>query len=193
MGKELKSKFAILGVLSIQPMSGYDVKQVIDRSISNFWREGYGQIYPILKQFANEGLATSHVERRRGKPDRYVYTLTERGWEALRRWLAEPAEYHPERNELLLKLFFGRHSSVAINLGHVQQYRSVMVALLGRFEAIESHLRNEQPASGDLPYWLITLRHGQHLSRALLAWCDETIATLATLGEEQPGGEALDR
>jgi hypothetical protein len=109
-----------------------------------------------------------------------VYALTERGWEALRRWLAEPADYHPERNELLLKLFFGRHSLPATNLAHVRQYRSVLAALLGRFEAIEAHLRAQPPAP-DLAYWLITLRHGQHLSRALRDWCDETIATLTAL------------
>jgi len=185
MMKQTKSKYAILGMLSIQPMSGYDIKQTIKRSISNFWREGYGQIYPILKQIAEEGLATNRVERQPGKPDRHVYTLTERGWQELRRWLGEPAAYDPERNELLLKLFFGRHTSAATNIAHVRQYRSVLAALLGRFEAIEAHLSAEQPPAPDLSYWLITLRHGQHLSRALLAWCDETIVTLVALDTEE--------
>ena len=84
-------------------MSGYDLKKLIEFSISNFWNESYAQIYPILKQLAKEGLTTSHVEKRVGKPDRYVYTITDAGQNELRRWLAEPAELQTQRNELLLK------------------------------------------------------------------------------------------
>jgi len=37
------SSFAILGVLSLGAMSGYDVKKLIERSIAHFWNESYGQ------------------------------------------------------------------------------------------------------------------------------------------------------
>src|SRR3984893_3684831 len=112
MAKENKSRYALLGVLSICPGSGYDVKKFMERSTANFWNESYGQIYPILKQLADEGLTTSHAEKQEGKPERYVYTLTDKGREELRRWLSEPVEYVVERQELLLKLFFGREGSV---------------------------------------------------------------------------------
>src|SRR2546422_4002758 len=73
------SRYAILGVLSRRPMSGYDVKKLIERSIAHFWSESYGQIYPILNRLAAEGLA----ERRRGKqprkPERHVNSLTPNG------------------------------------------------------------------------------------------------------------------
>ena len=42
--REVKSKYAILGMLSIEPMSGYDIKKEVEKSISNFWTESYGQI-----------------------------------------------------------------------------------------------------------------------------------------------------
>ena len=44
------SRHAILGVLGFCPMSGYDVKKLIERSIAHFWNESYGQIYPILNR-----------------------------------------------------------------------------------------------------------------------------------------------
>ena len=49
------SRFAILGVLSLGAMSGYDVKKLIERSIAHFWNESYGQIYPSLNRLAAEG------------------------------------------------------------------------------------------------------------------------------------------
>jgi PadR family transcriptional regulator AphA len=90
MSKENKSKYALLGILSISPGSGYDIKKLMEQSTSNFWNESYGQIYPILKQLVEQRLATSHTEKQEGKPERYVYTLTAKGLEELRHWLTEP-------------------------------------------------------------------------------------------------------
>ena len=105
MAKENKSKYAVMGVLSICPASGYDIKKFMECSTSNFWNESYGQIYPILKQLVEEGLAARHAEKQEGKPEKYIYTLTEQGKEGLRDWLSESVESGVDRNELLLKLF----------------------------------------------------------------------------------------
>jgi PadR family transcriptional regulator, regulatory protein AphA len=83
MAKGNRSKYAILGLLSWDPMSGYDIKTAVEQSISNFWNESCGQIYPMLKRLAAEGLAATSVEKQVGKPDRYVYALTEKGCKAL--------------------------------------------------------------------------------------------------------------
>ena len=50
--KENKSKYAIMGMLSMGPMSGYDIKKRFEKSLSYFWNESYGQIYPILRKLA---------------------------------------------------------------------------------------------------------------------------------------------
>ena len=61
MSKENKSRYALLGMLSLTSMSGYDLKKAIDLSVRHFWQENYAQIYPMLKQLTKEGLTTSHV------------------------------------------------------------------------------------------------------------------------------------
>src|SRR5579859_2559184 len=141
MAKENKSRYAILGMLSTEPMSGYDIKKAIENSVANFWNESYGQIYPILKQLADMGLTTSHTEKQEGKPERYVYTLTDKGREELLHWLTEPVEHAVERNELLLKLFFGRQNSIADNVEHVQQFRTLQEQLLRKYQGIEGFLK----------------------------------------------------
>ena len=182
--RESRTKYAVLGALSIEPMSGYQIKEELGHSISHFWNEGYGQIYPTLRQLSADGLVTSRVEAGKGKPERRVYTLTEAGWDELRGWLARPVvSQQPGRNELLLKLFFGRHAPAGVNLEHVRRRRDVLAALIARYEAIEAELNAE--TAPDQPYWLITLRHGLHVSRASMAWCDETIARLTELDGQQ--------
>lgn len=181
MAKENKSKYAVLGALSICPGSGYDIKKLMEQSTSNFWNESYGQIYPILKQLIEEGLATSHTEKQEGKPERYVYTLTERGTEELQRWLTEPVEYVVERNELLLKLYFGAYMPVEKNIEHVRTYQQLQTQLLRKYENIEPYLQAGCASNPDLLYPLLTLRYGIHRCQALLAWCEETLATLQKL------------
>ena len=185
MSKENKSKYAILGVLSYGPMSGYAIKKFIQQSISNFWNESYGQIYPILKQLTAEGLASSHAEKQEGKPERYMYTLTGKGWEALQQWLTEPAEHLVGRVEVLLKLFFGRHTAVSTNIEHVQRFRTLQVQLLHKYAEIEKHINANCTDETERLYLLMTVSYGLHESQALVAWCDETLITLNTLVEKE--------
>jgi PadR family transcriptional regulator AphA len=176
--KETKSKYAVLGMLSICPMSGYDIKKRVGESISNFWSESYGQIYPILKRLVEEESVTKTVERQSGKPDRHVYALTERGRKELRRWLAEGVVPKIERNEFLLKLFFGEEVSPAINIRHVEKYRELQIHLLEKYAAVEQEIKTRYAEDSNLPYWIMTLSYGRHVSQALLRWCDETLLTL---------------
>lgn len=185
MSKENKSKYAILGVLSYGPMSGYDIKKFIQQSISNFWSESYGQIYPILKQLTSEGLASSHTEKQEGKPERYMYTLTGKGWEALQQWLTEPAEHLVGRIEILLKLFFGRHTAVSTNIEHVQRFRTLQVQLLQKYAEIAQHINANCTDETERLYLLMTVSYGLHESQALVTWCDETLAALSTLAEQE--------
>lgn len=183
--KETKSKYALLGLLTLGPMSGYDMRQTIERSLAHFWNESYGQIYPMLRQLAAEGLTSVQAQVQEGRPDRRVYMLTDAGWNALRAWLSQPVEeLSPTRNELLLKLFFGQHGTPTTNAAHVQHYRELQLALVQHFSGIEAFLRAEHAATADQPYWLFTLSHGQHIARALIAWCDETLAALEVAEKE---------
>ena len=42
-------KHALLGLLTHQPMTGYELKQFFDSSIQHFWNAELSQIYPTLK------------------------------------------------------------------------------------------------------------------------------------------------
>ena len=86
--KPNKSKLAILGLVAHEPASGYDIKKLVEQMLSHFWNESYGQIYPILKQLAAEGLAVRKTQRQKGKPDRQLYSVTPKGVDELREWFA---------------------------------------------------------------------------------------------------------
>src|ERR1035438_5960227 len=122
MAKRSSSSMEVLlGLLTIEPMSGYDLGQTIRGSIGHFWNESYGQIYPNLKKLAAEGFVVSKTEKQKGKPDRRIYSITKKGQERLANWLAVPPQPEIARNELLLKLFFGAQVPTEILIGFVER------------------------------------------------------------------------
>jgi DNA-binding PadR family transcriptional regulator len=190
MSRENKSKYAVLGVLSLGPMTGYDVKKTIEMSLGNFWSESYGQIYPILKDLVAEGLATVETEIPLVGANRRVYTITPTGRKELRRWLERPPEHNVARIEILLKLFFGWQVPPEESRKKVEEYRQLQQDLLTHYDGIEERLRAEQTDHPGLPYWLMTIGYGRHVTRALIDWCDESLATLESLEDvagNQPG------
>src|ERR1700710_583796 len=106
--------YALLGMLSVEPMSGYQIRQEIADSIAYFWTESYGQIYPALKRLAARKLiAPARLDTVKSGKGR-IFSLTGQGKTALTEWLAQEPEPQPPRNQLLLKLFFGRAMSPEI-------------------------------------------------------------------------------
>ncbi len=53
MARQNTSKYAVLGMLSIGPMSGYDIKKLIGETVGHVWSESYGQVYPALRELVN--------------------------------------------------------------------------------------------------------------------------------------------
>lgn len=66
----------ILAALTLKPMHGYEVIQVLEAQSGGRWRPSAGSVYPTLQQLTDEGLVTSdEVAGRR------TYTLTDQGRE----------------------------------------------------------------------------------------------------------------
>ena len=187
MPKENRTRFAILGLLTHQPLSGYDIKKRIEHSIAYFWKAGYGQIYPTLKQLEDEELVRINQSDNSGKPDRKVYEITASGKEKLRIWLASPTEPEIIRYELLLKLFFGSIIPTEKHLKNISDFRSANVQNHKTMAEYESNLRKVLNISDDHLYYLLTVLFGKHLYQAYINWADEATALLnqnANIGKE---------
>ena len=174
----------LLGLLTIEPMSGYDLGQNIRTSVGFFWNESYGQIYPNLKMLAAEGLVTAKTERQEGKPDRHIYSITQKGRERLAAWLAVAPQAEIPRNELLLKLFFGAQVPAEILTGYVEAMVEKERVLVQKFtQAAESV--NAQEQYPDTPFWKMTARFGLLELEAHLRWGEETLAELNKIAKKQ--------
>jgi len=177
MQEMTSTDFALLGLLTLKPMSGYELRRLIAQSIGHFWGESYGQLYPSLKRLESAGMATKRAESGT-KRDKFVYSITAKGRERLQDWLALPPKAQPPRSELLLKLFFLAPEQVPIQREHVMAARDRAVDELRQYGFIAEKLRAEHPDHPQLQQWLFTLNFGRHRAEGTLRWAEETLEQL---------------
>jgi DNA-binding PadR family transcriptional regulator len=174
----------LLGLLTVAPMSGYDLGQAIRSSVGFFWNESYGQIYPNLKNLKAEGLVTAKAARQKGKPERHIYSITKKGRERLAAWLAVEPQAEVPRNELLLKLFFGAQVPEEILIGYIETMVEKQRAQVQKFIETGKAV-SAQEQYPNTPYWKMTARFGQLEMEAHLRWGEETLAELRKLAKKQ--------
>jgi len=179
MKRTNKSIYSILGILSSGPKSGYGIKKYIEGSISYFWAESFGQIYPTLKLLIEERLISTAEDKNNNKLECKIYTITEMGSQKLQIWLNQPVEDITfDRNELLLKLFFSADTSVQSNINNINLYRNRRVRELDIYNAIEKDMKRHPEDNDIFFHQMLTLRHGQAICGAIVKWCDESINIL---------------
>lgn len=100
-----KTRYAILGMLLDGPCTGYEIKSLMERSTTYFWRESDSTIYPMLKVLAKERKAISK-EVYVGKKKKEIFSITKSGKAEFKKWFESPTGSETQRNEFLLKLFF---------------------------------------------------------------------------------------
>jgi PadR family transcriptional regulator, regulatory protein AphA len=186
-----RTSYAILGLLSQGPKSGYEIKQVVEKTISHFWKESYGHLYPTLNRLLAEELVRREAAGGRHSRERQRYYLTDAGRAALEAWLATPVEPEGTRNELALKLYFGQSAPPAVSRAHLAAHREHHRRLLARYAEEQPGL--EASAAAGEPgaiYELITLSLGVHISTARVAWCDEALARLTPHSPSATGSGA---
>jgi DNA-binding PadR family transcriptional regulator len=176
MPRTSATKYALLGLLSCSPSSGYAMKKFIDESIRYFWTENYGNIYPALSALEREGLAVKQRAQTSGRPDSNVFTITAKGEKELDKWLAEPCLPQLVRSELLLKLFFAgrlsRGKAAALLKAELAKHKELLERYKKTGACISEHGR------GDKAYWLLTLDYGRRHSAMVCKWCEHSLSIL---------------
>jgi DNA-binding PadR family transcriptional regulator len=167
--------YVILGMVSREPRSGYEIKALVDNTTRFFWAASYGQIYPELRRLSEAGLVEG-VDAPRGERKRTVYTITADGEEELVEWLRQPPQTFEMRDEGLLKLFFAdampREEAAPIVRSMREHHRGV----LERLRSIEPKALAKS-AEGD-PFPLVVLRGGIEFHEWFAKWCERIEAEM---------------
>lgn len=182
MANEKKIDCVILGLLSHEELTGYEIKKRMDTTLKYFWSASYGSIYPALTDLVNRGLATKR-EDTENKRNKLIYTITDNGRDYLKEWLALPVEKDELRYETLLKLFFGNEQGTEQALSHINTFEEKIKKELPYLLATEKVLEDCLYDGTAHKYYLLTVEFGIKTYRTYLEWCEEAKKFLMDNGE----------
>jgi DNA-binding PadR family transcriptional regulator len=202
-------ELAVLGLLSEQPLHGYELKKRLSETLGPLWGISFGSLYPALRRLERSGaieeteaveltvagnvstgsldgdLAAARVRRRAlpGRRTRKAYRVTAQGLELFGELLTD--ETADDERSFALKLSFCRHLDRAGRLAFLERRRSQLSQRLAK--------TRRTPATRTIDrYTRSLLEHRAQSTEHDLAWIDELIAheRESILGDRTEGATA---
>jgi DNA-binding PadR family transcriptional regulator len=153
---------SLLGFLHFGPRTGWELAELVERTIGNFWNVTRSQVYRELRTLDKLGLVEpGEVGPRARRP----FSVTEPGKAAFKEWIAQEPGQELIRFPLLLALFFGEHLTEEQLSRFVRVHRPRHEQRLHLYRAL---LENEPEDS----FRAVTLRFGVAYEEAVLSWFD---------------------
>jgi len=173
--------YALLGFLNYLPMTGYDLKKILDDSVNFFWSAHTSQIYRELKTLEQEGHIVSTIKPSDKGPNRREYRITESGTSHLRNWLAEGHMDENMRNEFMVwMLFSSQLDSDALYLQikrKLAEYQKEYQMLQGVEGEIHKYVTMFGQENEEF-YWEMVLKRGFYDVEAKIRWAEEVLNNL---------------
>jgi DNA-binding PadR family transcriptional regulator len=166
--------YEILGLVGRGGAGPHDLRRMVRRGRMLDWA-GESRYYVEPKRLARLGYLEARKEPGRTR-ERTVYTLTEKGLDALREWAATPARFTPVKNEALVRLL------VADLVGEAPTRRSIS-ALREEIAVLSVRLDDAELSAESLPhrraYLLLTIAFLRRLLDLHLELVEEVERELA--------------
>jgi DNA-binding PadR family transcriptional regulator len=185
-------ELAVLGLLSEQPLHGYELKKRLSETLGPLWGISFGSLYPALRRLERSGaieaadetesapvgnvstgsldgdLAAARVRRRprTGLRTRKAYRVTDAGEQLFVELLGD--ETADDERTFALKLSFCRHLSTADRLAFLERRRAQLTQRLAK--------TRRNPARNTDRYTRSLLEHRTQTTQHDLAWIEELIA-----------------
>lgn len=170
-------RYLMLGLLTQQPMSGYDIKCFL-KGLN--WLTGSpsgGSLYPVLRALRQEDLVTVEIVPGLDRPPKKVYNITEAGQQALQSWIEQPAAANGSLRAFVMRLLLADSHSPARLSAHLKLRRAQVAG--HRATLVEGF---DAPGTTPNLGQALALDYGLALATAELAWLDTTLDRL----QEQP-------
>lgn len=178
-------KHGLLGLLNYSSMTGYELDKAFKASLSFFWQAKTSQVYRELDAMEMNGWLSSQRIIQSEKPNKRIYTITEKGKKELANWLSL-GETHIDdamrvKSAFLMRIFFGGETNLQQSLDLLYKYReSCLQAIQGFGEAHNAISEYGEMVCDERKsiYWEITLLYGESYYEAGLNWANKAIAIL---------------
>jgi DNA-binding PadR family transcriptional regulator len=164
-------RHAVLGLLALEPTTGYDLAQRFDRTLANAWHASHSQIYPELARLQDAGMVEVVGE---GPRRSRTWAVTQRGHEELRRWMTETEPNRSQRNETAVRWFLLSLIDPADRRIALERELAFGAEEIERLQAIADHL----DATPDARPFRSTVDLGLRINAVMREWLAEQLDAL---------------
>ena len=169
----------VLGLLQrFGSQHGYQIKKISTEQLSDFTEIKLPTIYYHLEKMEAEGLLLANREKPGSRPEKTVYTITDKGIEVFRNILAEllEFEYRPTFPSDGV-FYFSDHIETAKIKGHLDIYIKKLEKTL---TTVQKHKKESLQSVPDEMKMMANLlfSHHEHHYRAELDWAKEALNQL---------------
>jgi DNA-binding PadR family transcriptional regulator len=162
-------RYFVLGLLDQQPMSGYDIKRLLEGVDWLIGGSSFGNIYPTLHALLKDGLVSVDVVSNQDRPPRKVYDVSEKGRQALRERLEQPIPPNASLKTFIMRLILTQDLSQRGLVACLQQRRAQVIAHRDALRGMSDE--SEQAGIG----WQLALDYGLALTDTELDWLDRAL------------------
>lgn len=96
-------RYALLALLTVEPMTGYDLHKQFESSVGHVWHAPDSQIYPELKRMEAAGLVEGEEVPWGPRGKKRQYHITDTGLADFQAWMTAPMDYARTRDPAHLK------------------------------------------------------------------------------------------
>ncbi len=164
----------ILGLLTQQPMSGYDIKRLLKSLDWLIGSPSFGSVYPTLHALLRDGLVTVDIVSGENKLSRKVYSVTESGRRALQEWINQSVKTGASLKAFLMRLMLASNLSHTEMIAYLQQRRSQVAVHRAALERV-AEAQDETAGLGQR----LAFDYGLVAATAELTWLDHTLESLS--------------
>jgi DNA-binding PadR family transcriptional regulator len=175
--------YGLLGLLSYQSRTGYELTKTFGSSLNNFWHAQSSQIYRELNKMEQKGWVSSQNVIQEGRPNKRVYSITADGQSVLKEWLDEGIlEFENRHEPLLMRIFFGADAP-EVTLALLKACRDAYISGLEVYaKNIQANITEYASSINDGEkkgiYWQMTLDYGIAQAEATVQWAQRCIEKL---------------
>ena len=133
---------ALLALLRVGPLSGYDLQKQFSLSVGHVWHAPDSQIYPELRKMEQLGLIEGEEQPRGERGTRRMYHVTDAGDRAFLEWMTSPLEYQRVRDPAHLRAAYLEtttpEAARAFLERHIAQWEGELAQWEGELERIDA-------------------------------------------------------
>lgn len=171
---KLEQELIILGLLKEKARHGYEIKKQISDFLTYFTDLGYESIYYSLDYLEKQGLVKKIVTSSKKRPDRYVYSLTDKGRERFGA-LLQKSFIHIQRPYfgIDISLFFLPYLKQGSARGKLRARLKILKKIEANLLKVYSEFKDKKPA-----HLLAILEHNLELMKTEIRFVSKLIADL---------------